>query len=118
MDPSPSPSLHKTLAHSWELIKLNNGFGLGSLDESGLEGNNIILRGIRIRLSRKTSQNNNLTDTLQRMWLGSDPLVNVERAKSKSFCKYCEEMGHSTRYCKKNNISATTLDEDDYLFES
>ena len=32
-------SLHKVLGHSWELIEMNDGHGLGSLDESGLEGN-------------------------------------------------------------------------------
>ena len=66
---SINPSLHKHLAHSWELIELNGDHGLGYLDESGMEGNNKILRGIRTNLSRKTSQNANLTDTIRRMWL-------------------------------------------------
>ena len=53
---SITPSLHKLLAHSWELIELNGDRGLRRLDESGLEGNNKILRGIRSKLGRKTSQ--------------------------------------------------------------
>ena len=32
-----SPSLHRILAHSWEVILLNDSFGLGGLSEEGLE---------------------------------------------------------------------------------
>ena len=35
---SITPALHKLLAHSWELMLNNKETGLGSLDESGLEG--------------------------------------------------------------------------------
>ena len=31
-----SPSVHRILAHSWEVMELNNGFGLGDLSEEGL----------------------------------------------------------------------------------
>ena len=61
---SITPSLHKVLAHSWELIENNDGYGLGSLDESGLEGCNKILRHVRTNLSRKQSQKSNLVDTI------------------------------------------------------
>ena len=40
------PAFQKVLAHSWELIELN-AFGLGALDESGLEGCNKMLRKAR-----------------------------------------------------------------------
>ena len=63
-----TPTVHKVLAHSWELIAHNDGVGLGSLDESGLEGCNKILRNVRTNISRKTSQNDNLVDTIKRMW--------------------------------------------------
>ena len=91
---SITPSLHKLLAHSWELIELNGEQGLGSLDESGLEGNNKILRNVRTKLSRKCSQPANLSDTLNRMWIGSDPVVNTERRKALPFCKYYNVTGH------------------------
>ena len=94
----------------------NKETGLGSLDESGLEGNNKILRSIRTNLSRKNSQNSNLEDTLHRMWISSDPQVNCERSRSKPFCKYCKERGHSTRYCKKKNMKETVLAEEDAIF--
>ena len=67
-----------------------------NLDESGLEGNNKILRGIQTKLGRKTSQNANLIDTIRRMWVGSDSQVNYIRLKAKPFCKHCKEQGHST----------------------
>ena len=115
---SITPSLHKVLAHSWELIQLNESFGLGNLDESGLEGNNKLLRAIRIKLSRKTNQSDNLEDTLQRMWIQSDPVVNMERRKAQPFCKHCQERGHSTRYCSKKHMLSQVLEEEDSLVES
>ena len=115
---SITPTVHKVLTHSWELILHNNSFGLANLDESGLEGNNKILRSIRQNLSRKSLQDANLNDTLNRLWLGSDPVVNVERLKGKPFCKHCNERGHSTRYCSHKNVELTVLDEDDTLFKS
>ena len=33
---SITPTVHKLLGHSWELISENDGHGLGNLDESGL----------------------------------------------------------------------------------
>ena len=52
---SITPAVHKLLAHSWKLMQNNDNRGLGSLDESGIEGCNKILRSIRINLSRKVS---------------------------------------------------------------
>ena len=48
---SITPSLHKVLAHSWELIEMNDGCGLGIFDESGIGGCNKILRHIRTQQS-------------------------------------------------------------------
>lgn len=114
---SITPSVHKVLAHSWELIQFNDGHGLGNLDESGLEACNKILRSIRKTLSRKISQDANLTDTLHRLWLASDPVVNAERVKSKSFCKICQVRGHHTRYCPEK-IYFSVEKEEDALFTS
>ena len=38
-----TPSLHKLLGHSWELIELNDDCELKNLDESGLEANNKLI---------------------------------------------------------------------------
>ena len=59
---------------TWELMELNNECCIGNLQ---LEGNNKILCGIRTRLAQKSSQNVNLVDTIQRMWVGSDPNLDV-----------------------------------------
>lgn len=112
-----TPSLHKILAHSWELMDMNDAHGLKSLDESGLEGNNKILRKIRTKLARKTSQQDNLTDCLRRLWVSSDPVVNDIRENTKPFCKTCAVRGHSIRYCKKNTY-IQPFGSDDALFES
>ena len=42
-----SPSVHRILAHSWEVIQGNNGCGLGSLSEEGLEALNKYIRSMR-----------------------------------------------------------------------
>ena len=108
-------SVGELLAHSWELIALNDGVGLGAIDESGLEGCNKILRNVRTNITRKTSQKDNLVDTLRRMWVSSDPVVNYERYKSQPNCKVCHAVGHTIRSCQ--SIKATAFTEDDFLFK-
>ena len=66
-----TPTLHKTLAHSWELIHMNGDFGLGAYSEEGLESCNKLLRKIRISLSRKRGEEENQMDCL--LWFRSDP---------------------------------------------
>ena len=97
---------------------MNGDHGLKNFDEAGLEGNNKILSTIRLKLARKTSQSANLDDTIRRLWLGSDPQVNVVHMKVQPFCKHCSEHGHSTRYCKINKPIVGPLTDDDALFES
>ena len=109
---SVTPTVHKVLAHSWELIEMNGGFGLGKLGESGMEGCHKVLRNSRLNLARKTSQQANLVDTIRRLWISSDPLVNVERRKGLPWCKKCSVRGHSTRYCRKNTTISSTESDD------
>ena len=100
---SISPTLHKLLAHSWELISLNDGEGLQRLDESGLEGCNKILRAVRTRQARKTLQEACNADCLGRMWVGSDPVLQAQRMAALLFFKHCVVYRHGTRYCKIRN---------------
>ena len=69
-----TPTVHAVLEHSHELVKSNSGKGLGRLTESSLECkcNNKVLRLIRMTLSRKRGQTENLSDCLERMFVRSD----------------------------------------------
>ena len=109
--------MHKLLGHSWELIEMNDGCGLKNCDESGLEANNKILREVRLKLSRKTSQQDNLEDVMNRLWVGSDPKINIFRSKLKSFCRTCQKHGHFTRYCKYMHQQFGPINEDDTIFK-
>ena len=115
---SITPTLHKLLAHSWELIALNEGEGLRRLDESGMEGCNKLLRTIRTKHSRKTSQQACNIDCLTRLWLGSDPIFQKERMKALSYCSNCKVSGHGTRYCPLKNVKAGPMSEEDAIFFS
>ena len=109
---SITPSLHKRHGHSWELIELNADCGLKNFDETCLEANNKILRLIRLKLARKTSQNTNLHDVINRLWLGSDPKVNNICLKTQPFFKNCCEYGYSSRYSKaRESIPGPLSDE-------
>ena len=70
-----TPTVHALLEHTGELMEANNCIGLGAYTESGLECTNKILRLTRIALSHKTSQIDNLTDGINRLWVRSDLYV-------------------------------------------
>ena len=75
-----SPSVHRILAHSWEVIELNNGYGLGDLSEEGLEALNKQIRNRRSHGARKDSTVNNFMDTFHHLWDRSRPtIVEMER---------------------------------------
>ena len=114
---SVTPTVHKILAHSWELIQNNDSRGLSNLDESGMEGCNKIVRSIRKAHSRKISQDANLIDTFRRLWVGSDPKINQIRLMSRPACTSCHQIGHSTRSCP--TVAVHTVDkQEDALFKS
>ena len=70
-----SSTVHVVLGHSPELIRENNNTGLLNFTECGVEANNKFLRQYRINKSRKTSQFDNLSDCISRLWDKSDSLV-------------------------------------------
>ena len=77
-----SPSLHRFLSHSWELIEVNENHGLGSGSEAGLEATNKLVKHLRIHGARKTSTKANFKDTFQHPWHRSSPLiVEINREK-------------------------------------
>ncbi|KAL5254995.1 hypothetical protein ACHWQZ_G014442 [Mnemiopsis leidyi] len=67
-----TPTVHAVLEHAPELVEANDGIGLGSFTESSLECNNKVLRLVRMKLSRKRGQIENLSDCLERMFVRSD----------------------------------------------
>ena len=75
-----SPSVHRILGHSWEVIQGNDGYGLGGLSEEGLEALNKYIRSMRETGARKTSTLNNFMDTFNHLWDRSRPtIVEMER---------------------------------------
>ena len=75
-----SPSVHRILAHSWEVIQLNDCYGLGNQSEEGLEALNKNIRSIRSKGARKTSTEKNFTDVWNHLWDRSRPtIVDMER---------------------------------------
>ena len=70
-----SQSIHKVLAHSAELIEANEGYGLGTKSEEGLEGLNKNIRFLRVHGARKTSIADNFQDVFHHIWRRSSPLV-------------------------------------------
>ena len=96
-----SHSLHKYLAHSGDLIRLNDNYGLAQWSEAPLEGKHKFLRRFRLRLARMTSLKDNLFDVFSRLWMQSVPLIRA--LKPKKSAKFHEIM---FRY------------DDDKIFES
>ena len=71
-----TPSVHKILAHSAEIITdFNNGYGLKDLSEECLESMNKHARRYREKLSRKTSFEENIKDIFIRLLSQSDPVL-------------------------------------------
>ena len=83
-----SPSVHRILAHSWEVISLNEGSGLGGESEEGLEALNKYIHQIREHGARKDSTKNNFSDTFHHLWDRSRPvIVEMERKIKKKKSK-------------------------------
>ena len=70
-----SPSVHRILGHSWEVIQGNDKYGLGSVSEEGLEALNKYIRSMREKGARKNSTLNNFTDTYNHLWDRSRPTI-------------------------------------------
>ena len=79
-----SPSVHRILGHSWEVMSMNMSYGLGNVSEEGLESINKFIRHLRTRGARKTSTVHNFSDVFGHLWDRSRPLLTaIERKISK-----------------------------------
>lgn len=77
-----SPSIHRVLAHSWEVVQMNENQGLGNQSEEGLETQNKFVRHLQIHGARKTSVEDNFHDVFGHLWRKSSPrLVHMDRKK-------------------------------------
>ena len=105
-------SVHQLLAHSAELIAANKSNGLGTLSEEALENNNKNIRKYREQLSRKTTQEDNLSDVFNRLWLKSDPILRNFRHQDN--CSYCHG-DHNVRSCPKKRADFGRMNNEDEL---
>ena len=95
-----SPSVHRILAHSWEVMELNNGFGLGDLSEEGLEALNKRIRSRREHGARKNSTLSNFMDCYNHMWDRSRPtIVEMEREIRSKKPKVLSCVSYCGQYC-------------------
>ena len=105
-----TPSLHKLLAHSTELIRdCNDGYGLKEYSEEAVEACNKLIRRFREHLSRKNSFTSNIKDVFTRLLSQSDPLLSSYRRTL--VCKHCGEIGH-IRNMKCKGSQMPSLDQD------
>ena len=68
-------TLHRTLHHSVELIRINNGWSIGSLSEEPLEANNKFVRRFLESHARTMSPNEQIQDVMARLLERSCPEV-------------------------------------------
>ena len=87
-----TPTVHKIIAHSTELVQNNSCMGVGHLSEEGLEACHKIIRRFRASWTQQTSDDANLKDLLKKLWLVSDPLFYSLRRVIK--CAKCGLTGH------------------------
>ena len=108
-----TPTAHKILAHSAELVKNNSCLGVGHLSEEGLEAQHKIIRKFRASWTLQSSDDANLKDLIKKMFLISDPLFYSFRRTIK--CSKCGLLGHN-RKCP-GNAEVSNKSESDILVE-
>jgi len=91
------PTLHKVLVHGQDLVQ-NCPLPIGLTNEEAGEGNNKILRNVKLHHTRKTSWTAGMSDLFHRLMDSSDPIILEHSGNSKSQRKH-----------QKKNISADIL---------
>ena len=109
-----TPSLHKVLAHSTELIRdCNDGFGMKDFSEEAVESSNKLIRRYREHLARKNSFTVNIRDIFVRLLSHSDPVLNIFR-----YFVTCTHCGELSSICNQRCRPTPTLTEQEELFKS
>ena len=108
-----SPSLHKILAHSTELIRdSNDEYGLKEYSKEAVKACNKLIRRYPEHLSRKNSSYLNIRDVFVRLLSQSDPLFSSYCRVL--VCKRCGELGYIRKEkCKGDKVAS--LDQDELL---
>ena len=101
-----SPSAHIAHAHSAEVIEGNNSTEMLNFTESGIEANNKCLRQYCINYARKTSQFDNISDCISRIWDKSNPML--LKGHDPIACSNCKAKGHKARSCEENKDARLT----------
>ena len=99
---SVSETAHMVLGHSFQLIELNDGYGLGQMSEQGLEAINKLVRRFSERFARHRSLDANIIDVINRLQVLSNPyLLTFQRKPS---CSRCNTTGeHWTHSCPQKD---------------
>ena len=93
-----SETAHMVLGHSFQLIELNDGYGLGQMSEQGLEGLNKLVRRFSERYARQRSLDANITDVVNRLQVLSNPFLMTYKRTPQ--CTRCKAIGdHWTISC-------------------
>ena len=93
-----SETAHMVLGHSFQLIELNDGYGLGQMSEQGLEGLNKLVRRFSERYARQKSLDANITDVVNRLQVLSNPFLMTFKRTPR--CTRCKAIGdHWTVSC-------------------
>ena len=108
-----TPTVHALLAHGAEMVRRNDGKGLGTKCEQGLEGSMKVLRRTREVGSRKNSIPNSHQDIVNKMLVKSFPRCRDFRLAPP--CKVCKQHGHSIRTCPKRGKNEKELTPDDEI---
>ena len=97
-----SETVHMVLGHIWQLIALNDGYGLGQMTEQGLEGMNKLIRRFSERFARHVSLEANMLDVMHRLQTLSNPLLMTYQREK--FCNRCKTRNdHWTVSCPKKD---------------
>ena len=115
-------TLHGALAHSAELMYLNNGWSIGMFSEEPLESNNKFIRRYLERYARLTNPNLQLTDVMSRLLERSHPSVIAKQKQillnTLRTCELCKGNHKTVNHDKySSQMKRTCLGEYDSLVE-
>ena len=110
-----SESVHRLLAHTWEMIILNKNHGLMNESEQGSECSHKEERHAREFQSRKCDLVSGDTDTFRHKWGATDD--GVRSFDRRPWCSFCSTDKHWTHGCKARMFGPHGL-EDDAIVQS